>query len=279
MSKKILVTGADGLVGSRFIELFPNSIELFTPSFREFDITSPNTTLDFGNVSTVLHIAAHTDVSQAEIDGTDCWRVNYLGTQNLVNLFPKAHFIYISTNLVFSGLSSDPGPYTEKHPPEVDKSKVSFHGWSKSQAEKILPKSAAIVRICNPVRAAFPRKLDYLRKPLNLFIHGQLYPLFNDQQISITFIDTLCIALQKIIHERLTGTFHVSSLDTTTPHEIVEYLLKVHVPHTSINSVENKVRYPKYSALDSKWTTEQLKLPPQTSKQIVDELIKQGISV
>lgn len=41
MTERVLVTGADGLVGSRFCELAPRSFELVTPSQKELDITNP----------------------------------------------------------------------------------------------------------------------------------------------------------------------------------------------------------------------------------------------
>ena len=51
----------------------------------------------------------------------------------------------------------------------------------------ILGRKRTILRLVYPVRAKYPAKLDYLRKPLSLFDQGKLYSLFNDQQVTITY--------------------------------------------------------------------------------------------
>ena len=82
-------------------------------------------------------------------------------------------------------------------------------------------KERTILRLVYPVRAKYSPKLDYLRKPLSLFDQGKLYPLFSDQQVTITFIDEACLALGKIIDGKLFGIFHASTPDLSTPFKLV----------------------------------------------------------
>lgn len=273
----MLVTGASGLVGSRFVELYPNPSDLLTPSLAEFDLAHPEEYLAKNTSDVVLNFAAYTNVSEAEKQRDDkngpCWQINVEGTRNLVSALPvSTRLIHISTDMVFSGSATDPGPYSADHELPTNNQELTWYGFTKGEAERIVRDRGTIVRLIYPVRAKYPAKLDYLRKPLDLFNQGKLYPLFTDQQISITFIDEACLALQKIIEQNLSGIFHMSCPDTTTPYEIITYLLQKlgkDISGVQKSSVDPK-RYPRYGGLKpsfdfSPW------------QQIVDKLIEQGI--
>ncbi len=299
----ILVTGSEGLVGSRFIELYPQKEVLHTPRQIEFDITDKSQvkaiikSFDF---KAVIHFAAYTDVGGAEKQCDKkkelCWQVNVEGTRNLVEAVApfkdKIHFIQISTDMVFTGDKSDPGPYKENHKPETDSSKITWYGFTKADAERIvkekLGSDATILRLIYPVRARFEMKLDYLSKPLALYDEGKLYPLFNDQQISIAFVDEVCFTLEKIIDGHATGVFHASSSDTTTPYELISYMLeRARGVKNAANSISlekflkgsgsSKVRYPKYGGLSVDMTEKKLGIKFSSWRAIVDKLISQGL--
>ena len=253
---KTLVTGAFGLVGSRFVELYPHPQDLLTPGLGEFDLAHPGEYLAKENPDVVLNFAAYTNVSEAEKQRGDqngpCWQINVEGTKNLVAaLLANTRLIHISTNYVFSGSAADPGPYAADHQPETNSQLLTWYGYSKAEAERVVGDRGTVVRLISPIRAKYPAKLDYLRKPLDLFNQGKLYPLFTDQQISLTYIDEACLALQKIIDQNLSGVFHMSCPDTTTPYEIITYLLQKlgkDISGVQKSSVDPK-RYPKFGGL------------------------------
>lgn len=292
---KILVTGADGLVGSQFVSKFPQPALLDTPGLDNLDFTKPGSITDYVHLhhpSVILHLAAWTDVSGAEKQRGDkegiCWKINVSATRELLEAAQStsAFFLFMSTDMVFPGSAGFPGPYSENSSPVSDHQLLNWYGQSKLAAEHIVAESGgSIVRICNPVRAGYPAKLDYLRKPLSLYNQGKLYPLFNDQHITISFIDEIALGLQKIITNRLSGIFHISSSNTTTPHEVVSYLIgrlygdaaAASIKSTSISSLENPQRYPQFSGLVCKETESRLNMKFKTWQETVDELVKQGI--
>lgn len=291
MSERVLVFGADGLVGSRFIELYSDKEALRTPDIHELNILSlPKLRQFFKQYApqVVVNFAAFTDVGAAETQrgdkSGDCWQVNVEGVRNIVEtLDPRlVHYIHISTDMVFPGDSDIPGPYSESHPPGEDESRLTWYGFSKAEGERIvnavLGKRATILRIIYPVRAHFKGKLDYLQKPLSLYDQGKLYPLFDDQQISITFIDEACQALNRIIDGSHTGIFHASSKDTTTPFELVTYLLETvrGLKHEiKSQSLVSSVRYPKFGGLRVEQTEKELGIKFSTWREIVDKLAPQ----
>ncbi len=303
MKGLILVTGSEGLVGSRFVEISERKNFLHLPKQVELDITNQSeikAVLSSYNFSAVVHFAAYTDVGAAEKERENkngaCWQVNVEGTRNLVEAVKphkaKTHFIYISTDNVFSGSTDDPGPYKEDHPREADPTKLTWYGFTKSEAEKeveeVLGDTATILRIIYPVRAGFEGKLDFLRKHLKLYDEGKLYPMFTDQQISISFIDEVCKALDKIIIDGHKGIFHAASADTVNPHKLISYMLEKTRGIT--NAVEGTTlreflessgnplyRYPKFGGLKVGVTEAKLGLKFSTWKEIVDKLVAQGL--
>lgn len=274
---KILVTGASGLVGSRFVELYSNPQDLLTPGIDEFDLSNPKEYLSIHKPDIVLNFAAFTDVSTAEKQRGDkassCWQVNVEGIRNLLGAFSaNSRLIHISTDMVFSGSS---GSYRESDIPETDHSKVTWYGFTKAEAERIIGDRGTIVRIIYPVRASYGQKLDYLKKPLSLHDQGKLYPLFVDQQINITYIDEFCIALQKIINGNLSGVYHVASRDLTTPHELISYYISraKNIIFSAVVGNIDPTRYPKYGGLDSTITQEKLGIKFSSWKEIVEKLL------
>lgn len=290
---EILVIGASGLVGSRFVELHPNPAELLTPGHEELDITNRQSVTDYFlkyQPDVVVNFAAYTNVGEGEKQRGNktggCWKLNVEGVQNLLRvMLPSTFFVQISTDYAFSGLT---GPYAEEDLPERDGSKVTWYGYTKAEAERLI-KDQTILRVIYPVRAKFDKKLDYLRKPLKQYAEGKLLPLFTDQQVSITFIDEACIAIEKIIEKRLHGVFHASSRDVTSPLELISYLLlkarseKGPLKSWSIEEFfatgASPVRYPKFSGLKVEKTEELLGMKFSTWREIIDKLVAQGIVV
>ena len=301
---RILVTGSDGLVGSRFLELSENRDYLHTPTQVDLDLTN---TGDIYNLfqsyefRAVVNFAAFTDVGEAEKQRNKkeglAYQVNVVGVKNLLNavkpLAGKIQFIQISTDMVFPGSMEMKGPYEETLTPRIPTDKLTWYGFTKAEAERQVMEemqdSATIVRMIYPVRAKFSIKTDYLRKPLKLFDEGKLYPIFSDQTISISFIDEVAKALDKIINLKLFGIYHVSSSDTGTPFEIVNYLLEktrgvknavkpILLDEFIKNTGSSPLRYPKFGGLTVRKTQAKLGINFSPWRKIIDTLIAQGIT-
>jgi len=293
--KKIYITGSRGMVGSRFLELLPKDLIPLTPEIDKLDITDKSSIGSFfesEKPDITLHFAAFTDVGEAEKERGDkegpCWRINVGGSINLAEACRKynSHLIHISTDYCFSGSSQDPGPYDEKHQIEKDETKLTWYGFTKAEAERnlnrILGQNFTIVRLIYPVRAKFEAKLDYIRKPLSLFDQGKLYPLFTDQQVSVTYIDEACQAINRVVEGNKDGIFHASTTDTTTPYELVNYVIektrgvKNAVKKSSLDdflkTVDNPTRYPKYGGLKVEETQKALGMKFSSWKEMVDAL-------
>ncbi len=295
MKEKILVTGADGLVGSRFVEL-SKKFTLLTPSAEEMNLTDASSIesyLEKENPDWVINFAAFTDVNGAETQTGDedgmAWKVNVEGVRNLVKAFKSKNIIQISTDMVFPGDLSHPGPYDENDMPPNSPDKLTWYGWTKNRAENIIRShGGTILRIIYPVRANYDKKPDYIRGALKKFVEKKMFPLFMDQQICISFIDEVAETLEKIIETDSRGTFHCSS-DTTTPHELISFVIDQLGEDAStvksgsiiefLKTQSNPNRYPVYGGLKTKKTEEALEMHFSSWQTIVEMLIGQGLSL
>ncbi len=237
--KKVLVIGASGLIGSKFVDLTKDKLNITPVDERTLDITKSESIEGyFGdyNFDSVLNFAAITNVDAAEKERADekglTWKLNVEGPENLSRICKEKDIflVQISTDFVFTGTEDKPGPYREdaKLPSSMDN--MGWYGWTKNRAEhRILNSGArsAIVRVAYPFYASnFEGKLDYVKNYLKLYDEGKLFPIFTDQIITPLNVDDLAEPLTKILNEEIGGVLHVVSRDTVTPFEFVEYLLK-----------------------------------------------------
>lgn len=295
VKEKILVTGASGMVGSRFVDTYIHQEDLLTPDLDEFQLTSESIASYFSShpdIGAVINFAAYTNVSEAQKQKGDqvslCHQINVVGTENLVNQVKgkDIYLIHISTDMVFPGDSSDPGPYAEDHELTLDPNRLSWYGYTKALAEQSVKDSlpnAAILRLIYPVVAKYDLKPDYLRAPLAYYEKDKtLYPIFSDQKVNITDVDEICQAINVLLNQRLSGVFHTGSSDITTPYEIMTQLFDlVYGNHDMVKpgslveflkTQSDPTRYPQFGGLLNQETARKLAVNFSTSSEIITHL-------
>ncbi len=237
MTEKILVTGANGLLGQYLVPLLLKEgytvigvgkgacrLPPETGPFTWYDADITNDPLLQGILqkeqpATVVHAAAVTQVDDCQLNQEQCEAVNVRATAQLV-LSAEAvsrHFIYISTDFVFDG---EKGDYTEAD----DLNPVSWYGFTKMQAESIVETceiSFAIVRTCLVYGAVLAGTrnniIDWVRKSLEA---GKKIKVVNDQWRTPTYVEDLARGILLVIQQNATGTYHISGKDKVTPYEM-----------------------------------------------------------
>jgi len=149
--KRILVTGANGLLGQKLvyrIKSLANAECIATGKgenrlidqegydYYQMDITNHeevNKVLKKVKPDVVIHGAAMTNVDACELDHESCRLMNVEAVKNLSKLCEELdiHLIHLSTDFIFNGKD---GPYDESASPDP----LSYYGWSKAEAEKIV---------------------------------------------------------------------------------------------------------------------------------------------
>lgn len=295
-TNNILITGGSGFIGSNFLS-YANSKKLhyriIVPSHRELDIINVNQLSNmFKDLSPeiVINFAAHRDANSAELQRGDmqgsAWATNVKGVKNLSKICKEynSFFIHISTDMVFSGLKNNPGPYSENTKPEEKAEKLSWYGWTKAEGERVLVsnKKTAIIRVGNVTQPIYDFKLDYIGKILYLFDQGKIYSLFNNQYLTLSYIPSVLETIEKLIISNESGVFHVASKNIFTPYKLGEYLIKKARGKTNVlRSISIKEylkkspnRYPQYGGLLARKTSERLQVKLFDWEQIVDLYIE-----
>ncbi|MFH2086001.1 MAG: NAD(P)-dependent oxidoreductase [bacterium] len=228
--QKILTTGATGLVGSRFVELFQDKYDVANMDLTMgVDITDKISLEKFikshPDAQSLIHLAAFTDTNCAFAESGDknglCYKVNVMGTENIVKLCAERgiHLIHASTDFIFDGNKTN--PYTEDDVP----SPIEWYGETKAMAEGVVSAgsgSRTIVRLSYPYRASFDLKPDIIKKIRAGLESGKLYPQFSDSVITPTFIDDISRAFDKIIEQKPQGILHIVGSDSLSPYELAK---------------------------------------------------------
>lgn len=225
--KSILMTGASGLVGSRFVEMFGDEYEVGNLDLTTgVDILNEQSVRDYitaHKASALVHLAAFTDTQAAFAQTGDksgsCYRVNVEGTRIIAKVCQDfgIHLIHISTDFVFDGskkelyVESD-----ERHP-------LEWYGQTKAMAEEEVEKSGAtysIVRIAYPYRAHFAGKPDIITKIKNGLQASSLPPQFTDTTLTPTFVDDIMYVLKAIAENNKTGIYHAVGSSVLSPYDL-----------------------------------------------------------
>lgn len=248
---KIVITGATGLVGSRFFDLYKSRYELIpVSSSYGVDITDSKKIYKFlsqKNPSLILHFAAKTNVDACEIDketdikilkkekilkegkmdfekidvgiwkgSTSAFGINAVGTKNLSDFAEKKgiKIIYISTDFVFNGEKE--GGYTE----EDETDPVDWYGQTKLFGEKMLSGDFLISRISYPFGYRSNLKKDLIWTLVDLLKTQEVLRLVSDQIITPTFIDDIANGLNFLIDNRVSGIINVVGNNHLSPYDV-----------------------------------------------------------
>jgi dTDP-4-dehydrorhamnose reductase len=229
MKIPLLTTGATGLVGSRFVELYEAEFEIFNMDLTtKVDITNKSSIEEFVKAHPakfLIHLAAFTNTTEAFKQNGDksglCYQVNVVGTENIASVCRDVdiHLLHISTDFVFDGTKSE--PYLENDP----KSPIEWYGETKAIAEDKVVESGVsytIARISYPYRANFALKPDIIAKIRQGLESGTLYPQFTDTTITPTFIDDIARGFAQIIKTQASGIFHLVGSDSMSPYQLAQ---------------------------------------------------------
>lgn len=236
MTKKIFITGANGLLGQKLVDQLVEAGEFQVIASGKGPCRLPGDGFDYVSVDItneaevgkciletapdiIIHGAAMTNVDQCELNRQACDDVNVNSTSYLIKAAEKvkAHFIFVSTDFIFSG---EEGPLDEKAIPGP----VNYYGESKLKGEQMLMASTLKWAIARTV-LVFGIAHDLSRTNIVLWVKSSLeagkeIQVVDDQFRSPTLAEDLAAGCILIAQQEAEGVFNISGPDFLTPYEM-----------------------------------------------------------
>ena len=205
-ANKILVTGANGQLGTELQKLLSDAI--FT-DVDVLDITDLEMVKKFvkdNNIGTIVNCAAYTAVDKAEDDEERAQKINEVGPYNLA--MSGAKIIHVSTDYVFDGKGYK--PYLE----DDETNPVSVYGKTKRAGELAVINNAKIGVVIRTAWLYSAHGGNFVKTMRKLGSERESLNVVADQIGTPTFAGDLAEAIVKIIpqlSEENRGIYHFTN--------------------------------------------------------------------
>lgn len=224
MSKNILITGANGQLGSEFKSIKENyaDFNFIFVSKEAFNITDEKEVTNFlnkQNIDYLVNCAAYTAVDAAEENETLAQLVNSKGSEILAKACNQTNtvLLHVSTDYVFDGKSSE--AYTE----ESKTAPLSVYGRTKLSGEIAIKANCKAHYIIRTSWLYSTFNANFVKSMLKLAETRDELGIVADQYGSPTYAKDLAKAIMSMIKKTDNGTvknkfgiYHYSNEHTTT---------------------------------------------------------------
>ena len=236
---KVLITGANGLLGQHLVKLLIDSTNYtiiatgkgvsrlpFNSSNRfnyfPLDITNGVEVAAFiaeDRPDVIIHTAAITQADECEQNPIHCWNTNVTATRFLLGAaeIAGATFIYISTDFIFDGIA---GPYVESDIPGP----INYYGSSKLGAEKSVMESKLPWCIIRTVlvygNILVGNRSNMVSWVQNNLSQGKPIKVVSDQWRTPTYVEDLAKGILLAIENKAKGIYHISGEELLTPYDM-----------------------------------------------------------
>jgi dTDP-4-dehydrorhamnose reductase len=231
---KLLVTGANGLLGTRICQLATKqNYEVYSVHSQhasqfgttiKLDITDGTALkqlFDKTKPDVVVHSAALSDVDKCEQEKDLAWKINVESTSNIAQLCHEHNcfLVYVSTDYVFNG---EKGNYKETE----QTAPINNYGLTKLKGEQEIKKSKAeyciartsVIYGSNPAAG----KVNFALWLIEKLRKKEETKIVTDQWNSPTLNTHLAEMILEIVEKRITGTFHLAGATRVSRYEFAQ---------------------------------------------------------
>ena len=235
MSKKLLIIGGAGLVGSTIIEYAAKDYEIFATE-NNIPIVNPKVSslkldlltdrkriidyIEKIKPSVVIHTVAFPNVDFCETNHelTDLLHVKITKEISEICNTINSKLIYFSTDAVFDGKKS--GKYSELDAPNP----LSYYGKTKLEAEKIILNNSNNLILRSTVIYGWHTRSRFTSWVLKNLKNKKIVNAFIDQFNTPPLVDDLARSVFKIIENDMSGIFHASGKSCLNRFEFAQKL-------------------------------------------------------
>jgi len=254
---RVLVTGAQGMLGSVLLPCLQAEHQVYGVDLRDFDIgeeAAVGRAFRQLRPEFVFHLAAFTDVDGCEANPQKAEQVNALGTRNVAGACAKigAGMLYVSTDYVFDGRGKRPCREDDCPNP------LSVYGLTKLQGERHVQALVARHLIVRSSWLYGPGGKNFVATILRLASEGRDLRVVSDQRGSPTYTRHLAIKLAELLATRESGVFHVTGGGDCSWFEFAEAIVQaggypqVHVTAITTQECGRLAARPAFSLLENR---------------------------
>ena len=252
---RILVTGATGLLGKTLCPLLDKEgWQYWACNSKIFDITNTKMVKEIMNkisLDFIIHLAAYTNIDQAEDNPKLAYDVNQLGTRNIAKIAKKHDIpiLYVSTDNVFDGNSKTP------YKPQDATNPINVYGKSKLLGEMEIKKNTKKYYILRTSWLYGPG--GYVDAMLTFSNFRKEISVVDDQVGCPTSTLDISKKIIEIIKNKSPyGTYHLSSSGSATWSDFTRKIFELKKRNVEVNAIDKSdfprpALRPKYCVLDS----------------------------
>ncbi len=284
MVEKIAITGSNGLLGQKLVNLFCSNAAYEVVamarglnrntnsenySYFDVDLTDFKKVTDIINEvkpAIIINTAAMTNVDECEDKKEECDVINIGLVRELVNLCERnnSYLVHISTDFIFDGKN---GPYKEGDQPNP----LNYYGLSKLKSEQIIEQSTLKCSILRTI-LVYGMVDNMTKSNLVLWLkesveHKKVVTIIDDQFRMPTLVDDLALACLSAVSKKAQGIFNVSSCELLSIYDMalevarVFSLDKSFITRISTVELNQKAKRPAVTGFDLSKSNKILELP------------------
>lgn len=238
-AKKILITGANGLLGYHLTRVMGDKHKVLATDIQDYSFT-PDFDYHPLNISRrddvftictefkpdlILNAAAYTNVDDCESNVETAFLVNVRGPEYLAEWCSrnKARLFHISTDYIFNGLN---GPYKETDAPDP----ISVYGLTKLAGEaqiRRLLDNHLIIRTNVLFGKGPAENASFVRWVVESLRAQRFIHIVDDQYNNPTWSDNLAAAVEVFLDLNLTGVINYGGPDYINRYEFARLICRV----------------------------------------------------
>jgi dTDP-4-dehydrorhamnose reductase len=212
---RLLVTGAQGLLGREIVALFRGDYDVVATDRPECDVTSEadcRRAVASARPDVVVHCAAYTAVDRAESEEETAFAVNVGGTRNVARACGEHEALLVTygTDYVFDGTATS--PYREEDATRP----LSAYGRTKLAAEVALREETQNFLLIRTQWLFGPHGHNFIFAVLDRAKREGALTVVDDQTGCPTYARDLADATRRLLDAGARGTYHFSNEGQTT---------------------------------------------------------------
>ncbi len=276
---KYLVIGANGMLGSAFVDKFTQmGLDFAGLTEKEIDITQPKSVANISSFlpEIIINCAAYTNVDKSEENKDIAMAVNAQGVANIA-AYCKANgvfFVHFSTDYVFSGAKDTVYEEGDATGPN------GVYGASKLEGERLLQEVLPETQ-CLILRTAWlygENGKNFVQNMLNLAKIKPFLKVVNDQFGCPTYTKDLVEWTLALMKEAASGLYHTVNSGSCTWYELTKKAFElagetIELLPITTEEYPTPAKRPKCSILSNKKLENKIKYAPRKWQEALSDYI------